>query len=86
MPHLRRVGAELRGLDDEDLKSIPVVPSGMPLRPGATYINLAAGRPVEFTATGKITATDTDAYVARDEVPFDVWNQLTGEAKSGQER
>jgi hypothetical protein len=83
--HLRKRGYELRGLDDNDLKQVPVLPEGTRLQQGATYVNLADDDPHEFTATGNITAEPGDAYAPKDRVPYEVWNRLIGEPKPGQE-
>lgn len=42
--HLRKRGQDLRGLDDEDLKQVPVVPMGTRLQQGATYVDLNEAR------------------------------------------
>jgi hypothetical protein len=83
--HLRKRGQELGRLDDNDLKQVPVVPTGTRLQQGATYVNLAAERPEEFTATGNMRAAAGDAYAPKDRVPHDVWNRLIGEPEPGQE-
>ena len=83
--HLRKRGGELRGLDDNDLKQVPVLAEGTRLQQGATYVNLADDEPQEFTATGNVTAEAGDAYAAKDRVPYEVWNRLIGEPKPGQE-
>ena len=54
--HLRKRGHELGGLDDEDLKQVPVLSPGTRLQQGATYINLTDPAPHEFTATGSMRA------------------------------
>jgi hypothetical protein len=84
--HLRKRGAELRGLDDNDLKLVPLLPEGARLQQGATYVNLAESSPQEFRATGDMTASAADAYAPKDKVPYEVWNRLIGEPKPGQER
>ena len=83
--HLRKRGRELRGLDDNDLKQVPVLAQGTRLQQGATYVNLADDEPQEFTATGNVTAEAGDAYAPKDRVPYEVWNRLIGEPKPGQE-
>jgi hypothetical protein len=83
--HLRKRGYELRGLDDNDLKQVPVLAEGTRLQQGATYVNLTEEEPHEFTATGNITAEAGDAYAPKDKVPYEVWNRLIGEPKPGQE-
>lgn len=84
--HLRKRGQTLRGLDDSDLKQIPLLADGERLQQGATYANLAGDVPAEFTATGDMTAQPGDAYAPKDKVPYEVWNRLIGEPKPGQER
>jgi hypothetical protein len=83
--HLRKRGYELRGLDDNDLKQVPVLAEGTRLQQGATYVNLADDEPREFKATADVTAEAGDAYAPKDKVPYEVWNRLIGEPKPGQE-
>jgi hypothetical protein len=83
--HLRKRGQELRGLHDEELKQVPLVPTGTRLQQGATYVNLAEDAWQEFTATAQITALPDDAYAPKDRVPYEIWNRLIGEPKPGQE-
>jgi hypothetical protein len=83
--HLRKRGYELRGLDDNDLKQVPVLAEGTRLQQGATYVNLADDQPREFKATADVTAESGDAYAPKDKVPYEVWNRLIGEPKPGQE-
>jgi hypothetical protein len=83
--HLRKRGRELRGLDDNDLKQVPVLAEGTRLQQGATYVNLADDEPREFRATANMTAEAGDAYAPKDRVPYEVWNRLIGEPKPGQE-
>lgn len=80
--HLRKRGRSLNGLDDDELKQVPLVPSGTRLQQGATYVNLATDSPLEFTATGQDVASPDDAYVPKDRVPYEIWNRLIGEPKS----
>jgi len=82
--HLRKQGQALRGLDDNDLKQVPILRPGTRLQQGATYVNLADAQPREFTATGGQTAGEDDAFAPKDEVPYEVWNRLRGEEKPGQ--
>jgi hypothetical protein len=83
--HLRKRGRELRGLDDNDLKQVPILAEGTRLQQGATYVNLAEDEPQEFTAVGNLTAEAGDAYAPKDKVPYEVWNRLIGEPKPGRE-
>jgi hypothetical protein len=83
--HLRKRGRSLNGLEDDELKQMPLVPAGTRLQQGATYVNLATDSPLEFTATGEDVAAPDDAYVPKDRVPSEIWNRLIGEPKPGQE-
>jgi hypothetical protein len=83
--HLRKRGRDVGGLDDEELKQVPLVAVGSRLQQGATYVNLAGDSRQEFTATAEIIAASGDAYAPKDRVPYEIWNRLIGEPKPGQE-
>jgi hypothetical protein len=82
--HLRKRGRDLRGLDDNDLKQVPVLREGTRLQQGATYADLADDHPREFRATAEMRAEAGHAYAPKDRVPYEVWNRLIGEPKPGQ--
>jgi hypothetical protein len=82
--HLRKGGRDLRGMDDEDLKQVPVLAAGERLQQGATYIDLQDERPEEFTARADMAALPGNAYVPKDRVPYEIWNRLIGEEKPPQ--
>jgi hypothetical protein len=63
---------------DGDLKQIPVVSEGSRLEQDATYIDLMAATPHEFTATGSMQAGAGHRYVPKSEVPYELWNRLLG--------
>jgi hypothetical protein len=83
--HLRKAGQALRGIDDEELKQVPVLAAGERLQQGATYIDLKEAAPQEFTARGDMAALPGNAYVPKDRVPYEIWNRLIGEEKPGRE-
>jgi hypothetical protein len=83
--HLRKAGLDLGAIDDEELKQVPIVPEGTRLQQGATYIDLHQQPPQEFTARGDVIAQRGNAYVPKDQVPYETWNRLIGEEKPGQE-
>jgi hypothetical protein len=83
--HLRKRGHDLRGLDDNDLKQVPVLREGTRLQQGATYVDLTQSHPQEFRATANMRAEPGQAYAPKDRVPYEVWNRLIGEPKPGQE-
>jgi hypothetical protein len=82
--HLRKAGRDLRGIDDEELKQVPVLAAGERLQQGATYIDLTQDPPEEFKARGDMAALPGNAYVPKDRVPYEIWNRLIGEEKPGQ--
>jgi hypothetical protein len=85
--HLRKRGYEVSGLDDNELKQVPLVAEGERLQQGATYVDLTEGScPQEFTARADMTAQAGHAYVPKDRVPYEIWNRLICEEKPGQER
>lgn len=63
---------------DDDLKQIPILPPGARLEQGATYIDLKAARPSEFSALGGMTAGEDTWYVPKSNVPYTLWNRLIG--------
>jgi hypothetical protein len=84
--HMRKSGMDLRGMDDDELKQVPVLADGDRLQQGATYVDLYEQPRHEFTARGDMLAQPGNAYVPKDRVPYQVWNRLIGEPKPGQER
>ena len=80
--HLRRRGVDFAGVDDGELKQVPVLPEGARLQQGATYVDLCAGRRQEFTATGNMIADPGHGYAPKDRVPYEIWNRLIGEEKN----
>ena len=75
---LRDVHRSLQQFEDDDLKRIPVVPTGARLQQGATYIDLNDPDREEFTAMGDMQADSGSCYVPKSEVPYPVWNRLIG--------
>jgi hypothetical protein len=83
--NLRKQGWELAGLDDNELKQIPVLAPGTRLQQGGTYVDLMVTPLVEFTATGDTSADERHAFAPKDRVPYEIWNRLLGEEKPGQQ-
>jgi hypothetical protein len=71
----------LDGFNDAELKQIPVLESGTRLRQGATYLELKPEGGGQFTATGDMAVAADQAVVAKERVPYELWNKLTGEEK-----
>jgi hypothetical protein len=61
---------------DDELKQIPVIPVGQPLQQGAVYVDLRDGRRKEITAIGDMSATSSNWYIPKSEVPYSLWNRL----------
>ena len=63
---------------EDELKQIPILPSGSRLRQGATYVDLRDPSRHEFTALGNTEAGPGNRYVAKDSVDYVIWNRLIG--------
>jgi hypothetical protein len=75
---VKDVHRALDGWEDDDLRQIPIMPTGSRLEQGATYINLSEDEPSEFVAWGDMTAGPEDRFVPKSEVPYPLWNRLIG--------
>jgi hypothetical protein len=75
---VKELHRRLAQFSDADLKQIPVLPPGSRLEQAATYIDLQADEPVEFTARGDETASRANWYVPKDSVDYALWNRLRG--------
>ena len=84
--HLRKRGLDLGGVNDAELKQVPILSEGQHLQQGATYADLTHRPPEEFTARGDMAAEPGRAYAPKDRVPYEIWNRLIGESKPGPER
>lgn len=71
----RALGADFA---DDELKQIPVLKSGERLQQGATYLDLHDPERQPFTAMGGTSAEGDRWIVPKDEVPYSLWNRLTG--------
>jgi hypothetical protein len=63
---------------DDELKLIPVLPTGRRLEQGATYVDLCDPAREEFTARAGMAAGGGHWYIPKDQVPYSLWNRLTG--------
>jgi hypothetical protein len=62
----------------DKLKQLPVLPPGSRLQQGATYIDLRAPKPTEFTARGDEEANPDHWYVPKSAVDYQLRNRLIG--------
>ncbi len=68
----------LHGLNDDEMRSIPVIPEGSRLEQGATYIDLRDENAREFKAIAEMIAGPDNLYVPKSEVHYVLWNRLRG--------
>jgi hypothetical protein len=68
----------LQKFHDDDLKQVPILPEGTRLEQGETYIDLRSPHPRKFTARAGMVAEPANRYVPKTEVPYQIWNRLTG--------
>ena len=75
---VKGVHRQFHGFSDDELKRIPIVPSGTRLQQGAVYVDLQDESLSEFKATGDMTVGTGNWYVPKDEVDYQLWNRLIG--------
>ena len=75
---VKGVHRQFHGFSDDELKRIPIVPSGTRLQQGAVYVDLQDESLSEFKATGDMAAGSGNWYVPKDEVDYQLWNRLIG--------
>lgn len=75
---VKGVHRQFHGFSDDELKRIPIVPSGTRLQQGAVYVDLQDESLSEFKATGDMTVGPGNWYVPKDEVDYQLWNRLIG--------
>lgn len=76
---LKELQRKLRHLPDADLRAIPILPVGSKLEEKATYIDLREPQPfVPFTARAGMQVGDTNWFVPKSAVYYELWNRLVG--------
>lgn len=73
---LKNMYTTLADLRDDELKSIEILPEGTRLEQGASYIDLRHLEQGEFKARASMVAGPENAYVAKKEVDYVLWNRL----------
>ncbi len=68
----------LANLTDDNLRLIPILPTGTRLAQGAVYIDLADPQRKEFKARGDMEAGEENYYEPKTEVDYQLWNELIG--------
>jgi len=67
-----------KDLSAADLKQLTVLPEGTRLQQGAVYLDLNDPGRGEIKALGNMEAKPQHRYVAKHDVPYDLWNALIG--------
>jgi hypothetical protein len=73
---LKSMHTILAALTDDELKNITILPAGTRLEQGAKYIDLRHLERGEFVATSTMVADSANAYVAKKETDYLLWNRL----------
>lgn len=77
--HVKDVYRRLRdAFTDDELKQITILAEGQRLQQGARYLDLNQPDRGEFVATGDRTVGAGDRITPKAEVPYSIWNRLTG--------
>jgi hypothetical protein len=63
---------------EDELKQVPLLPSGARLEQGATYVDLRDPARREFTATGEMQVPPDGLYVPQSQVDRRTWFRLLG--------
>ncbi len=74
---IKEISRFLQDFDVDELREIPILPTGARLEQGATYVNLRDPAREPFTATAEMAARDEEWLVPKNEVPYPYWNRLT---------
>lgn len=75
---VKGIHRQFHGFTDDELKRIPILPSGTRLQQGAVYVSLQDEQLREIKATGDMEAGPNDWYVPKSEVDYQLWNRLIG--------
>jgi hypothetical protein len=76
----------LQEFTPDELRQMKVLQQGARLEAGAAYINLADERPHEVQAMGNEDVGDNDYFIAKKDVPYELWNKLVARFKPNQPR
>ena len=76
--HIKEIHNRYPELTNDELRQIVVIPAGHRLEQNATYLDLKADKPEEFTATADMVAGDNNWYVPKSETDYQLWNRLIG--------
>jgi len=66
----------LADLTDDELKDVPILPTGARLEPGAKYIDLMHLERGELVAEAGMLAEPEHYYVPKKETSYVLWNRL----------
>ena len=63
-------------LRTDELKDIPIVPTGNRLEQGAIYLDLRNPAQGPFQATAEMVAREENLHAPKAEIPYELWNRL----------
>jgi len=75
---IKELHNRLTDFNDDELKQITVLPAGARLETDATYLDLTDSNPREVHAIGNEDVGPDDYYVPKADVPYELWNRLSG--------
>lgn len=75
---VKDIHRQFHGFSDEELKRIPILPTGARLEQGAVYVDLQDQSLSEVIARGDMSAGPENRYVPKSEVDYQLWNRLIG--------
>jgi hypothetical protein len=70
----------------DELREMHILEEGARLETKAAYINLAEENPTEFQAMGSEEAGPRDLYLAKKDMPYQLWNKLMERFKPNRPR
>src|SRR5829696_2470230 len=75
---IKELHEKLADFTPEELRQIRVLCEGVRLETGAAYVNLADPDRKEIHAKGDEVVDWDDLFVAKKDVPYELWNRLLG--------
>lgn len=68
----------LQDFSADELKQMTVLCEGTRLETGAKYIDLRQNKPQEYEAQGDEEVEEGGVFLAKKDIPFELWNRLIG--------
>jgi hypothetical protein len=74
--NIKELTRTLAELSTDELKDIPIVPTGTRLEQGAVYLDLRNPARGPFQATAEMFASEENLHAPKAEIPYELWNRL----------